>query len=174
MGNLEMLLGSKIGVKEIKEIARRASSDGDFNEQLFKMLFHSNGNIARNAGWAISHLDDFTSYYSKKQELENLVMSSKFSSVRRLAMVVLNQIPYSEEDVNSAFLDKCLSGITAADEEPGSKSLFIKLAYKQCKFFPELDAELKAVLGFLQPELCTPAVICAKNQVLKQMKANKN
>ena len=46
----------------------------------------------------------------------------------------------------------------------------MKLAYEQMKYYPELLAELKATLEMLSQEPLSPALLSAKNQVMKKIK----
>ena len=65
------------------------------------------------------------------------------------------------------FLDFCLERMTAVDEQLGVQSLCMKLAYRMCRFYPELEGELLRTLQAMEIDYYTPAVRSVRSRILK-------
>ena len=72
----------------------------------------------------------------------------------------------NKENVRTDFLDHCLGKMADPDEVPSVQALCMKLAYKMCKFYPELLAELKRTLEAMDISYYTPAVKSVRNKIL--------
>lgn len=70
-------------------------------------------------------------------------------------------------------MDYCLSKITAVAQPYAIRALCIKLAYEQCRHYPELLAELQMALELLQTERLSPGLASAQRQVERKMRKGK-
>ena len=124
--------------------------------------------MARNAFWTLTKATDkeLSQLQSILKELIDLALTTSSSSVRRLSLNIIERLDMKEDDLRSDFLDFCLEHMADADELPGIQSISMKLAYRMCKFYPELLAEFKATLESMEPEFFKPAVNCVRNRIL--------
>ena len=129
--------------------------------------------VARNALWSMTKATD--SELSQLQpiynELIDLAMKASNSSVCRLTLNIIERLKMEEDDLRSDFLDFCLEKMTAIDEPPGIQSLAMKLAYRMCKFYPELMNELIVTLKAMEMDFYTAAVKSVRNKILKPNQA---
>ena len=114
--------------------------------------------VARNALWSMTKATD--SELSQLQPIYNELID--------LAMKASNS---SVCDLRSDFLDFCLEKMTAIEEPPGIQSLAMKLAYRMCKFYPELMNELIVTLKAMEMDFYTAAVKSVRNKILKPNQA---
>lgn len=92
---------------------------------------------------------------------------------RRLMLNLLLRQPFSEDTMRTDFLDFCLKKITATSQPYAIRALCMKLAYEQCRFFPELREELAMVLDMLQTEHLSPGLLSAYRQVRRKLRRHK-
>ena len=70
-----------------------------------------------------------------------------------------------EDDLRTDFLDFCFEHMTDVDEFPGIQSICMKLAFRMCKFYPELMDELKRTLEAMEIGYYN-AVKCVRTRIL--------
>ena len=71
-----------------------------------------------------------------------------------------------EEDLRTDFLDFCFEHMMDVEEFPGIQSVCMKLAFRMCKFYPELMDELKRTLEAMEIDYYKPAVKCVRSRIL--------
>ena len=71
-----------------------------------------------------------------------------------------------EDDLRTDFLDFCFERMIDVEEYPGIQSISMKLAFRMCKFYPELTDELKRTLEAMEIEYYKPAVKSIRNRIL--------
>ena len=99
-------------------------------------------------------------------ELINQAMLTENSSVRRLSMNIIERLEMSEDDLRTDFLDFCFEHMIDVEEFPGIQSVCMKLAFRMCKFYPELMDELKRTLEAMEIDYYKPAVKCVRSKIL--------
>ena len=77
--------------------------------------------------------------------------------------------PFYEETIRTDFLDFCLARMMAAAEPVGIRAYCMKLAYLQCRFFPELLSELRQALEIMEPEYLSSGLKVARRNLLKEL-----
>ena len=100
--------------------------------------------------------------------LSRMVGENTSPGAARLLLTLLIRCPFSEENIRTDFLDFCLTHIYSAEEPTAVKCLYMKLAYAQCKLFPELASELRKTLEFMEDDLPAGMKSTRKN-ILKQL-----
>lgn len=70
------------------------------------------------------------------------------------------------DDLRTDFLDFCLDQMKRIEEPPAIQAVCMKLAYRMCRFYPELSAELKRTLETIEIDYYKPAVKCVRNRIL--------
>ncbi|MBR3079881.1 MAG: hypothetical protein IKH01_08705, partial [Prevotella sp.] len=88
------------------------------------------------------------------------------SSVRRLSLNVIERLEMSENDLRTDFLDFCFEHMIDVEELPGIQSVCMKLAFRMCKFYPELMDELKRTLEAMEIDYYKPAVKGVRSKIL--------
>ena len=151
-----------------QEIYQEVKASGDFLGFARQYAFSQDYRVARSALWGLTK--------ARKEELSQLqVILNEFidqairtenSSIRRLSLNIIERLEMNEEDLRTDFLDFCLDHMTDVEEFHGVQAVCMKLAYRMCKFYPELMDELKRTLEAMDIDYYKPAVKCARSRIL--------
>ena len=165
-------LNKKLCMDDIYEICILTHGNNRKKAHLYQLTFDEDERISTNALWVFTHFDmqNYEWLYAKHDDLIDRVLVEKNETNRRLMLSLLLRQPFEEESLRSDFIDFCESKITACSQPYAIRAYCMKLAYEQMKYYPELLAELKATLDMLSQEPLSPALLSAKNQVLKKIK----
>lgn len=149
----------------------KLSSEADC-EELYTMIDDEDDRVGYNALWVITHWPKDKEQWlaGRRDELIDRVLGCEHTGKRRLLMTLIERMDFTETDVRGDFLDFCLGKINST-EPYGIRSLAIKLSYAQCRFFPELIAELLAQLELLNLGDVSPALLTSRRNVLKRINA---
>ena len=156
-------------IDDIKALAHRAHSDAGFRDSLFEKMQGDDLREAYNAAWALTHLPKEDTIYidTRRARLTDFAISTPDTSLRRLSMVLLERLEWGRDDIRTDLLDFCLEHMLLADEPYGVKALCMKLAYQQCRHYPELCAELKQCLLLMEPSELGAGVKHTRGKILK-------
>ena len=149
----EEVLGGLIGAAEVKWLAKEIRAN-----RLFENLFDIDDRVARNSAWVLTHKPISEIRELPQSKLIDLAISTPNPSLRRLVLNLIEQQPMAKEDIRTDFLDFCLQRMTMLEEAPGVQSLCMKLAYRMCKYYPELTNEFEAALSLIPSEQYKPGV----------------
>ena len=163
-------------IDDIKALAKSAHADAGTREMLFRTMFSGGGKEASNAAWALTHLPKEDSIYINmyRAELVQLAVGTPEVPLRRLSMVLLERLEWGRDDVRTDLLDFCLEHMMLPDEPYGVKALCMKLAYQQCRHYPELTEELRQCLLLMEPSELGAGVRHTRGKVLKNLNLNQN
>lgn len=147
--------------KEVKET-------GDWLGFLKTFLHDEDYQVTRNMLWGLTKATDkeLSALQPMLHELIDKAMNEENSSVRRLSLNIVARLKMEEDDLRTDFLDFCLDHMQNPDEYPGIQSICLKLAFRMCKFYPELMDELKRTLEGMEMEYYKPAVRCVRSRIL--------
>lgn len=141
---------------------------GDFVGFAQKFMHSDDSRVARNALWTLTKASD--SELSQLQplldELMDLAMHTESSAVRRLSLNLVERLEMDEDDLRTDFLDFCLEHMADIGELPGVQSISMKLAFRMCKFYPELMDEFRRTLEAMEISYYKPAVKSVRNRIL--------
>lgn len=153
---------------DAQAVYREIKRTGDFLGFIRQYMHSDDERVARNALWSLTKATDkeLSQLQPILNELIELALTTPSSLVRRLSLNIIERLKMEEDDLRTDFLDFCLEHMADADELPGIQSISMKLAYRMCKFYPELLAEFKATLESMEPEFFKPAVNCVRNRIL--------
>jgi len=156
------------GEIDAQAVYREVKQSGDFLSFIRQFMHSDDERVARNAFWVLTKATDqeLSQLQVILNELIELAMGTPWSSVRRLSLNIIERLEMKEDDLRTDFLDFCLEHMADVDELPGIQSISMKLAYRMCKFYPELLAEFKATLESMEPEYYKPAVNCVRNRII--------
>ena len=151
-----------------QEIYQEVKSGGDFLGFARQYVFSEDYRVARSALWGLTKADkkELSQLQMLLDELVELAMHTENSSVRRLSLNVVERLEITEDDLRTDFLDFCLEHMVSLDEFPGIQSVSMKLAYRMCKFYPELTEEFMRTLEAMQIDYYKPAVKGLRNKIL--------
>ena len=151
-----------------QEIYQDVKASGDFLGFAHRYAFSQDYLVARSALWGLTKASK--AELSQLQEILNKfidqAMQTDNSSVRRLSLNIVERLEMNEEDLRTDFLDFCLDHMIDVEEFPGIQSVCMKLAFRMCKFYPELMDELKRTLETMEIDYYKPAVKCVRNRIL--------
>lgn len=169
--NLKEILRGWLSKSDITGLVSQMRDDSA-KEDLYRLTLDEDNRVALQALWVMRHFDDNNNKWivSKRDELIDRVMAEDSTAKRRLMLGLLSRQPFDEENVRTDFLDFCLANITACAQPYAVRAQCIKLAYEQCKFFPELLDELKATLDMLAQGPLSPGLASARLQIMKKIK----
>ena len=141
---LRKRLTARIGEDDIMEVTylTQGEENNPVKEALYALLFDSDDQVAENAVWIFAHFDRANNewLYDKHDALIDEAMRTPRIPKRRMLLGLLLRQPFYEETIRTDFLDFCLERMMAAAEPVGIRAYCMKLAYLQCRFFPDLPA----------------------------------
>ena len=151
-----------------QEIYQEIKASGDFLGFARQYAFSEDFRVARSALWGLTK--------ASKEELSQLqvilndfidqAIQTEDSSVRRLSLNVVERLKMDEDDLRTDFLDFCFEHMMDVEEYPGIQSVCMKLAFRMCRFYPELMNELKRTLEAMEIDYYKPAVKCVRSRIL--------
>lgn len=156
-------------IDDVKALAMSAHGDGEVRRSLFADALEGDGRRSANALWALTHLpsQDVVFIAEHRQGLTALALEAADVTRRRLALTLLERLEWSVDQVDTALLDFCLAHLMDPSEAVGVRALCAKLAYLQCRHYPELLGELRQSLLMLDPALLKPGLKHVRNKILE-------
>lgn len=154
---------------DAQAVYREVRQKGDFAGFARRFMHSDDGRVARNAFWVLTKASDqeLSQLQGMLNELIDLALKTENSAVRRLSLNIIERLKIEEDDLRTDFLDFCLEHMADVDELPGIQSISMKLAYRMCKFYPELMDEFKVTLESMETEYYKPAVNCVRSRILR-------
>ena len=139
-------------IDEIKALAQQAHDDEAVREALFTTMQTGEPRAAGHAAWALTHLPrtDDSHIAQHREVLVTLALATPHVPLRRLSLTLLERLEWGEEDVRTDLLDFCLQRMLSSFEPYGVRALCVKLAYCQCRHYPELCMELEQTLQMME------------------------
>ena len=141
---------------------------GDFLGFARRYAFSEDYRVARSALWGLTKAskEELSQLQVILNDYINQAMQTENSSVRRLSLNVIERLVMNEDDLRTDFLDFCFEHMMDIEEYPGIQSVCMKLAFRMCKFYPELMDELKRTLEAMEIDYYKPAVKCVRSRIL--------
>ena len=168
---LRKRLSTRIREDDIHEITFHAQGieDEPVKQALYRLLFDADKRISDNAAWVFARFDLYSNrwLYSKRDELTEEAMHTPSDTKRRLLFTLLLRQPFTPDNFRTDFFDFCLNRILAPEEPTAVRCLSVKLAYEQCRFFPELLTELQMTLEMTEREPLSAGMRTACRNTLK-------
>jgi len=156
-------------IDDVKALAMSAHGDARARRSLFADALEGEGRASANALWALTHLPrvDMVHIAEHRPELVTLALTATDTTRRRLALTLLERLEWGVDQVDTALLDFCLGHLMDPSEAVGVRALCAKLAYLQCRHYPELLGELRQSLLMLDPALLKPGLRHVRNKILE-------
>jgi hypothetical protein len=151
-----------------QEIYQEVKANGDFLGFTRQYAFSEDYRVARSALWGLTkaNKEELSQLQVILNEVIDQAMQTENSSVRRLSLNVIERLELYEDDLRTDFLDFCFDHMMDVEEFPGIQSVCMKLAFRLCKFYPELLDELKRTLEAMEIDYYKPAVKGVRNKIL--------
>ena len=151
-----------------QEIYQEVKTSGDFLGFAHRYAFSKDYRVARSALWGLTKAskDELSQLQVILNKLIDQAMQTDNSSVRRLSLNIVERLELNEEDLRTDFLDFCFEHMMDVEEFPGIQSVCMKLAFRMCKYYPELMDELKRTIEAMEIDYYKPAVKCVRNRIL--------
>jgi hypothetical protein len=160
----------RISIKEVQHLSSLCDTP-EYLHLLTDALASPDKRTANNAAWIITHISDLALSYllPMKDRLIDMTLSATSPTLCRLLLDTLLRMPFDAEDIRTDFLNFCLNGITDTHLKPGTRSLCMKLAYRQCVHYPELLGELRSIHSMMQYDLLEPAMKSVHRNIGKRL-----
>ena len=151
-----------------QEIYQEVKASGDFLGFASQYAFSEDYLVARSALWGLTKAskEDLSQLQVILNDFINQAIETGNSSVRRLSLNIVERLEMSEDDLRTDFLDFCFDHMIDVEEFPGIQSVCMKLAFRMCKFYPELMDELKRTLEAMEIDYYKPAVKGVRSKIL--------
>ena len=151
-----------------QEIYQEVKASGDFLGFASQYAFSEDYLVAGSALWGLTKAskEDLSQLQVILNDFINQAIETGNSSVRRLSLNIVERLEMSEDDLRTDFLDFCFDHMMDVEEFPGIQSVCMKLAFRICKFYPELMDELKRTLAAMEIDYYKPAVKGVRNKIL--------
>lgn len=151
-----------------QEIYQEVKTEGDFLGFAHRYVFCEDERVARSALWGLTKArkEEISQLQAILNELIEQAMQTENSSVRRLTLNIIERLEMNEEYLRTDFLDFCFDHMMDVEEFPGIQAVCMKLAYRMCKFYPELMDELTRTLEAMDIDYYKPAVKCIRHRIL--------
>lgn len=153
---------------EALAIYNEVKERGNFLGFIKEFLHDEDYQVARNALWGLTKATDteLSVLQPILHELIDNALTHQNSSVRRLTLNIILRLKMEEDDLRTDFLDFCLEHMQNPEEFSGIQSLCLKLAFRMCKFYPELMDELKRTLEAMEIGYYKPALTSLRKRIL--------
>lgn len=174
--DLKERMSGRLSKARIEELCEEIRGNVSCQECLFDLTDDADRRIAYNAFWVLSRLVavDNSWIITKRDILIDRVMAEQTDGIRRLILAVLLHLPFDKAHLRSDFVDFCLEKIPLNRETCAVRVYCLRLAFEQCKFYPELLQELQAVLAMIDGEPLPAGLYAARADIRKKWKRYQN
>lgn len=165
---LDHRLAQSLGKSEVDALAMWAAESRDNFGRLWSAVGSDVRLISANALWAMTHLPASAGPWVaplRDAMIDRLLTESDISKKRMLLKMLRTQ-EYDADRIRTDFLDFCLSRINEEREPYAIRCGCIYAAFKMCRHYPELLAELKQLLDLLSFQSLSPGLACAMRHTL--------
>ena len=174
MTAFEWRLARRISLAEVRMVAAEVSGVPERLEVLWRLAGSVDRRVSVNALWTMTHLPaaDAAWLMSIRDGLTDMLLAETDTSRRRILLQLLRDQEYRPDGIRTDLLDFCMSKINSECEPYAVRFFSIYLAYKMCRHFPELLAELSQYLDMLQLQRLSPGLKSALRQTRRKIKAS--
>lgn len=164
--NIGQLLLQKINLPQIKSVVSWASGSQDNLTMLWHFVRSDDRRTSVNALWVMTHLPEADAQWllSLRDEMIDMLLTEMDTSKKRMLLQLLREQEYDAYDIRTDFLDYCMSKINSECEPYAVRCFSIYTAFKMCRHFPELLAELDEHLDMMRYQTLSPGLKSAFHQ----------
>ncbi|MCI6893839.1 MAG: hypothetical protein MR850_03455 [Bacteroidales bacterium] len=172
---MRSLMTMRLSPAQVADLRALAWADGSGVglDALYSLTCDADERVSVNALYVFTHFSDEELRWllPKHDELVHRAMEETNTTRLRLTLWLLLHQPFCEDDLCAEFIDFCLNGCCASSQPYAIRAQCMKLAYEQCRYYPELLEELRRILEMLAEEPLSAGVESARRQVLKKIKS---
>lgn len=164
--NIKKLLSQKINLPQIKSVVSWASGSRDNLNMLWGAARSDDRRTSVNALWTMTHLPETEVKFlvSRRDEMIDMLLAETDTGKKRMLLQLLREQEYAVGDIQTDFLDYCMSKINSECEPYAVRGYCIYAAYKMSRHFPELLSELEEHLDMMQYQPLSPGLKSALRQ----------
>lgn len=168
--NIEEVLSQKINMPQIKSAVSWCSGNRERLDQLWLLVNAGDRRTSVNALWVMTHLHepDVEWIMSLRNDMIDMLLMETDTAKKRMLLQILREQAYGADEIRTDLLDWCMSKINSECESYAVRCFSIYVAFKMCRHYPELLAELDEHLDMLSFQSLGPGLKSA----LRQTKAN--
>lgn len=163
----------RLSQDDIHEICflTQGTDNDSLKEELYTLISDEDVRVSYNAVWVFTYFDLSNNkwLYAKHDELIDKAIAEKHDGKKRLLLTLLLRQPFECETLRTDFIDFCFETIQSSHEPCSNRALCMKLAYEQCKYFPELLSELSNCLEIIFTEPLSSGLKTARRNVMKKI-----
>lgn len=166
---MEILASRRITRREIISTLTRFSGKEKEKCALWELAHSNDHQTSINALWILTYLCKCEKEWisSLSDEMIDMLLVETDKSKKRMLLQILRELEYDIDDLRTDFLDYCLSRINSECESYAVRAYCIHIAFKMCRHYPELTAELEERLGMLSFQPLSPGLASARSNTLK-------
>ena len=163
MGALKEILARRMGIREVREAVAMTAADTALRDELWAAARCDDRITAGNALWVLTHMppEALPWLTSLQSEMIGMLLRETVTGKKRMLLQLLREQEYDPECLPTDLLDYCLSKINAECEPYAVRCFSIYTAFKICRHYPELLAELSSHLDMLSTQALSPGLQCA-------------
>lgn len=164
------ILSERLNMPEVRAVVAWTQENTYNREELWRFAQSEDRRVSVNALWVMTHLPESEKSWlqSHQDDLARMLIREIDTSKRRLILQLLKAQDFNPENLRADLLDFCLSKINAECEPYAVRCFSLYVAFRMCRHYPELIAELEQYLDVLSSQQLSPGLRSA----LRQTKAN--
>ncbi|MDE6399693.1 MAG: hypothetical protein K2L68_02405 [Muribaculaceae bacterium] len=163
------ILSQRINLPDIRRIATSCVENEENREILWQSVLSDDRTVSINALWVLTHFDSSHRNWivARRNELTDILIEATDAAKKRMLLQLLRNMEYEPDDIRTDLLDFCLYKINSECEPYSIRAFCIYLAFKLCRHYPELVAELEGHLTMLTQQTMSPGLVCSRNKTIK-------
>lgn len=164
-------LSQRINLPDVRRLVEYCVGRPERCDLLWSLICSADRTVSVNALWVLTHFDATERWWisARRDELADMLLAETDVSKKRMLLQLLRDMDYEPDDIRTDLLDFCLSKINAECEPYAVRAFSIYLAFKQCRHFPELVAELEEHMSMLALQPMSAGLVSARNTTVKRI-----
>ena len=159
-GQIETFLNRRLNKPHIEAVVKWALENEVNTATLCNLISSTDEKVGVNALWCLTHLQKKRGdrLQSHQNRFINLLLVETRCGKKRMLLQLLREQSYNSDTLRSDFLDYCLTKINSECEPYAIRAFSIYCAFKMCRCYPELIAELEEYLTLLATQSLSPGM----------------
>lgn len=165
--DMKSLLSGKINIPEIRMAASWVAATPENRASLWSLAHNCDRRTSANALWVMTHLpaSEAEWLHSLQDELIDMLLAETDTGKKRMLLQLLKVQDYAPDDIRTDFLDFCMSKINSECEAYAVRCFSIYTAFRMCRHFPALIAELEQHLDMMSSQSLSPGLKSALRHI---------
>lgn len=170
--NVQNILSQKLNMPQVQAVVAWTQETLSNREELLRLAFEKERRVSVNALWVMTHLPDSEKDWlqSHQNDFADKLLVETDTSKRRLLLQLLKTQDFNPETMRADLLDFCLSKINAECEPYAVRCFSLYVAFRMCRHFQELIAELEQYLDLLSSQQLSPGLRSALRQTRAKLR----